>query len=91
MARSRMAPAVEELEAAAAPVAKKAPKPKLTIRLSPEMDVRLSALAAKERQKKGRFARKILDQGMRKYAFDQVLRDSLGTDQLESGDSAQTG
>lgn len=62
-----------------APVAKGTPRNgvRLTIDVPVGLDIRLGALAKSQRERKGTFIVRLLDQGARKYALDEVLRSAF--------------
>jgi hypothetical protein len=58
------------------------------VRISPKLDVRLTAIARSEGKRKGRFLEEILDKALRRYKFDEALRSALGVSASEEAPEA---
>ncbi len=71
------------------PAAKKSePTVHLSMQLPHSLVVRVEAVARNENMPRCKFFTKLIDQGLRKYAFDAALRAALGETQVPDGEAA---
>jgi hypothetical protein len=70
------------------PAKKKEPSVHLSLQLARSLVVRVEAVGRHEGMPRYAFIAKLLDQGLRKYAFDAAVRAGLGETQVPDGEAA---